>query len=442
MQPKPLSSLPFKKVDKKILGHPLERRGFVQAPLDYARPLGPTIPIFYRLIPAYDCRHDDPSRPIIVVINGGPGIPSSVYRPLDFDYADPFSPKNGALDRFKYLLRSYRILLVDQRGTDGGSAPLDMDSPAIDADAIARGFSSDSHARDTLAVIEAVIAKDEPFFIIAQSYGGLVGMQYLGLTREGARKPKGIVFSASALPYDDVISASLARREEQRRLNLELLAAVPDIESRLARVRAHYQRLGLDGDQVNGLFSFLGKGVKGAWEKAFVSQLETLQGKTRSEIEAFDRDNFGTVILLNYILSSSNVTPGQTDRTIAALTTARIPYEPWMIDENWVAMRAGGGEAWREDFVTAMDRRPPPPTPFPSAADLRAAIAINEVLFTPADNDAFIPAHSYLRSLAQFEVKGRTQTVRLPGGHNAIFLEEGHRAFQRWAASLGTHAVP
>lgn len=436
MTTKAPSALPFKKVDPKVAEHPVERRGFVDVPLDYAHPDGPKIPVFYRLIPAYGSRHDDPSHPVIVVINGGPGISCSAYRPLGFDYANPASPKNGSLDRFKYLLNSYRVLLVDQRGTDGQSAPIDMTDPAIDADAIALGFSSDSQSRDYLAVIEAVIPKSEPFFMIAQSYGGMVGMQYLSLTRAGARKPKGLVFSASALPYEDVLAASLARRAEQLKLNKELRDAYPDIEARLGKVRAHLKSLGLDPDQVSGLFGMLGKGVKGVWEKAFVAHLDKMLGQTRAEIEKDAKDNFGEVNLLNYVLSSCNFTPGETDRTIAARTSAEIPYEPWMIDENWVTMQAGGGVAWREAFVTAMDRRPPPRTPFESVEDLRAAIALNSVLFTPADNDAFVPAESYLRSLAKFEVEGHTRIKRLPGGHNAIFLEEGHRAFREWAASL------
>lgn len=427
---------PFKPVDPKVAQHPVERRGFVDVPFDYANPIGsPKIPIFYRLIPAYGSRHDDPSHPVIVVINGGPGIPSSAYRPLDFDYANPDSPKNGALDRFKYLRQSYRILLVDQRGTDGQSAPLDMENPALDADAIARGFSSDSQARDYLAVVEKVIPKDESFFLIAQSYGGMVGMQYLGLTLTGARKPKGIVFSCSALPYEDVLAASLARRSEQLKLNRELREAFPDIKERLATVRARLKSLELDPNQVNGLFGFLGKGVKGVWEKGFVAQLEKMLTQTREELVKNNKADFGEVNLLNYILSSANFSPGETDRTIAARTSELVKYEPWMIDENWVAMQAGGGIAWREAFVTGMDRKPPPPTPFPSVADLRAAIALNEVLFTPADNDAFVPADIYLESLAKFEVAGHTSIRRLPGGHNAIFLEKGLPAFREWAAA-------
>ena len=430
-------NFPFKPVDRGVLSHSVERRGFVEAPFDHARPDGPKIPVFYRLIPAHGAAVDDPSRPIIVVINGGPGYPSSAYRPLDYDYADLDSPKNGPLDRLKYLLRSYRVLLIDQRGTNGGSVPLDMENPAIDAHGIARWFSSDSQARDHLAVIESVIPPGEPFFMIAQSYGGMVGMQYLSLTAAGARKPKGIVFSCSALPYEDVLASSLARRAEQRKLNLELRETVPDIEARLAKVRAHLKSLELDPGLTGGLYGFLGKGVKGAWEKTIVDHLAKMLAQSREEIVKQNKENSGEVNLLNYVLSSCNFTPGETDRTIAARTSELIPYEPWMIDENWVIMQAGGGVAWREAFVSAMDRNPPPATPFASAEELRAAIAGNSVLFTPADNDAYVPAENYVREIAKFQVPGRTSIRRLPGGHSAIFLEEGHRAFREWAASLG-----
>jgi pimeloyl-ACP methyl ester carboxylesterase len=436
MKPKAVPAFPYKKIDRAAAEHAVERRGFVDAPFDHAEPAGASIAIFFRLIPAYGLTHDDPSRPIIVVVNGGPGIASSAYRPLAFDYQAPGGPGNGSLDRFKHLLHSYRVLLVDQRGTDGLSAPLDMTDPSIDADGIARWFSSDSQARDYLAVIEKVIPKGEAFYMIAQSYGGMVGMQYLSLTLEGARRPRGVVFSCSALPYEDVLASSLARRSEQLKLNRELREAIPDVEARLADVRAHLERVALDPNLVNGLFGFLGKGVKGVWEKGFTAQLDKMLRQTREELEKAAKENHGEVNLLNYVLSSSNFTPGETDRTIAARTSALVPYEPWMIDENWVTMQAGGGIAWREAFVAAMDRKPPPGTPFPTVERLREAIALNRVLFTPADNDAFVPAESYVQSIAKFEVSGRTSIRRLPGGHNAIFLEKGHTAFNEWAASL------
>lgn len=69
--------IPYKKVDPAVLAHAVERRGFVDAPFDHARPDGPKIRVFYRLIPAHGSTTGDSTYPVIVVINGGPGYPSS-----------------------------------------------------------------------------------------------------------------------------------------------------------------------------------------------------------------------------------------------------------------------------------------------------------------------------------------------------------------------------
>jgi hypothetical protein len=59
---------------------------------------------------------------------------------------------------------------------------------------------------------------------------------------------------------------------------------------------------------------------------------------------------------------------------------------------------------------------------------LKASIGKNRVLFAAADNDAYVPADSYLRAVEKFLVPGHTEVRRLPGGHHAIFLKSGHEA--------------
>ncbi len=429
-----LEKFPFKKVDPKVTEHPIEKRGFVQVPFDYENPNSEKVDIFYRFIPAYDSTPSDRTKPIIVIFNGGPGIPSSSYRPLNYNYENLDAPENGPVDRGRYLRKSFHLILADQRGTDGQSIPLDMDNPTINANAIAKYFSSDYQARDYAAIIKEVIPETVPFFIIAQSYGGMVGMQYLGL--KDARKPKGIIFSCSALPHETTEDAMLARRQEQLDLNLQLKAAFPDIEARLFKVRNHFKSQQIDPDQINGLFAFLGKGDKGAWEKKLIAHLDLLLTQNTEEIKKSMKDNHGDISLLNYILSSSNFTPGETDRTQAMITSQKIPYEPWMLDENWIAMLAGNNGTWRDGFVQAIDKAPPPPTPVPSVDDLRKAIAQNQLLFTPAENDAFVPADQYERSFRKYLVDGHTQVKLLPGGHSAIFLEKGHDAILEWGKSI------
>ena len=424
-----MSSMRFKSVDSKVLEHQIERRGFVSVPLDWQVPAGERIALFYRMIPALGPEPWDPKLPVVVVINGGPGVPSHFYRPLDYDYTTHTNP-GGGLDRFRHLLRTHRVLIVDQRGTDGCSAPIDMDDPELDPALVARYFSSDSHARDYLAVIDALIPAGEPFFVIAQSYGGMPGMQLIAL---GGRMPAGIVFSSSALPHEDPLAEALSRRREQLSLNRHLREVVPDIEERLANTRAHYTEVGLDPTLIHGLYALLGKDVVGVWEPALVKRLDKILSQTREQILADVEAGLEGPSLLNYILSSVNFSPGDTDRTLAARCAREIPFEPWMIDETVMIMQTGQDGTWRQHLIERFDAAPPPGTPFPSMDELRAALGRTRALFTAADNDAFVPAASYLGNAARFHVPGHTEVRTLPGGHHAIFLEAGYEAFLDWS---------
>ncbi len=431
-----LNTFKFKPVDPSIVNHTVERRGFVKAPFDYKNSTPDQIDVFYRLIPALGSTVDDHSKPMVVVMNGGPGFPSSVYRPLDFDYADAASPKNGILNRFHYLSTAYRILLVDQRGTDGQTAPLDMDDPNLNPDQIAKYFSSDSQARDYLAVIEQLIPKGEEFFVIAQSYGGMVGMQYLSLSH--LRKPQGMVFSSAALPYANTREGMLNRREEQFNLNLQLLNAVPDIAEKLHEVRSHFEKVGIQADRINALFSWLGRGETGVWENALVDYLKSLLALGKEEIELELKKNAAEFHSLNYILSSANFTPGQTDRTIAFQTSKMIVYEPWMLDEDWIMIHGMNDGSSKGKWVKKMDESPPPPTSFMKLDKLKSVIGQNQLLFTAASNDAFVPLEGYVKVVSKFQVEGHTELATIPGGHNAIFLEKGFEVFSAWANGLKT----
>lgn len=414
----------FKPIDPTLLSHPIEKRGFVR---------NEGTDIFYRLIPAYDSTSpEDSSKPIIVVINGGPGIASSFYRPLDYDYLNLDSPKNGSPDRFRHLRQHFRIMICDQRGTDGQSAPIDLTDPELDYHGVSRDYSSDIQARDYLAVINELIPPHEPFYIIAQSYGGIVGMQYLALAQH--RSPRGIVFSAAAVPHEDVLEQQTRRRAEQLRLNYQLRSAYRDIEARLSRVRAHLTSSGLDSSLIHSLYGILGKGVAGAWERAFVERLDQMLTQGRDPLKKELHDT-GGVNLLNYILSSSNFTPGYTDRTMARRVSAAIPFEPWMIDENLTFLNPMD-EEWKERLVQRIDADPPAPTPMPTIERLREAISKERVLFTAADNDAFVPADVFKKSIEKYQIPGQTEIRTLPGGHNAIFLEEGTRTFVEWTKTI------
>ncbi|MDE2509987.1 MAG: alpha/beta fold hydrolase, partial [Elusimicrobia bacterium] len=219
-----LRAVPFKPVDRSVVRHSVERRGFVPVPFDYTRPEGPRLEIFYRLIPAAGTSASDSSHPLLVVVNGGPGMASSGYRPYDFDYAASRSAKPDYLGE---LSKHFRVLILDQRGTDGYSAPLNLDDPRSRPEIIARYFDSSHIARDHQEVLQAVLPGEE-FFMIAQSYGGMVGMHYMGLPGI-VRRPKGICFSSAAMPHGDFLEQFTARRAKQKELNLQLKKSRPDL---------------------------------------------------------------------------------------------------------------------------------------------------------------------------------------------------------------------
>ncbi len=423
-------SFPYKPIKSKLVEHPIEKRGWVTVPLAYSKPESEKIQIFYRLIPAYGSSTSDTSKPVAVVFNGGPGIPSHVYRPLQFNYENPESEENGSSDRFKFILKTHHVLIADQRGTDGQSAPLDLSAQGLHAHDVAQYFSSDSQARDYAAVIKSLIPTHQPFFIIAQSYGGMVGMQYLCL--DAAPKPSAIFFTCSALPYEDVIEAMLGRRQEQFNLNQSLKKAYPQIEEILDILRHRLKQFGIHPNNINALYSWLGKSEAGKWEAAFVEHAQKLIQSNQETLEKEFQSEIGVGNVLNYILSSPNFTPGYTDRTLAQLTSERIPFEPWMLDENWILLQIGQGNVNTEQLISEMDQLPPPPTPFLSEQALRERITQHKVIFVSADNDAYVPAETYKKAYKKFLVEGHTFTEHLPGGHHAIFLEAGHRAILEW----------
>lgn len=424
-----LAAIPFKPIDRRILEHRHEKRGLVTVPLDYDDPEGLQIEIFYRLMPAADSPAGAPAKPVLVVMNGGPGVPASIYRALDHDYGG-----DNPGDAFGELSKHFRILAIDQRGT-GHSAPLDLDDPRLSPAVIARYFDSDEHARDHARVIDAVIPAGEPFFVLARSYGGHIGFQYL-LLKDRERAPAGLVFSSPLLPDSQALPTFLARRQKQKELNLALRRSHPEVVTGLQRLRRHLRELGADPGAVNFLWDFLGRGT--GWEEALGRQIEWFLGRRdRAGIEEeLGREARETVNLLNYVLSSAALTPGFTDRSITAETGRRIPLEDWMIDENWALAQIGNDGTWRQQFICSIDRNPPPPSRFPPLREIRRALGQTRTLFTLGRTDALLPLEMQLQSLERYSVTGRTSIRVFEGGHGAAFSPEGAEMVWRWASGI------
>ncbi len=428
VSPAMLAGMPFRDAAAFDLSHYNEQRGLLDVPLDYAQSGGPRLGIFYRLLPSSAEGSVIRDKPILVIMNGGPGVPSSAYRSLDFDYAA------GQSDTLSGLAQHFRLLLVDQRGT-GKSSPLDLDDPKLSAPVMARFFDSDEHALDHARVIEHAVPTGQPFFILARSYGGEIGFQYL-LAGESVRQPVGMIFSSAILPHSEAMESFVSRREKQRQLNLQLKKRAPASIEKLEHLRRKAAALGLDPGSVNFLWADLGGST--GWELDLELKIDGLLAlETREALaSAMGGAIVQSVNLLNYVLSSAALTPGYTDRTITVETGRRVLFEPWMLDENWTLNQLGADGSWRECFIEAVDRNPPPPTAFPEVADIRQALSSTPVLFTFGTEDAFVPGELQMdraRALADAESAG---FVLLEGGHGAAFSEEGAQVVADWARKV------
>lgn len=418
-----LDVTPFIQVDKIIQEHSVEKRGFVTVPLDYYDPQGAKIDIFFRLMPSKGASLANDKKPILVVMNGGPGMPSSGYRSIDFDYVT-----GKGRNRYDELDKYFRILAVDQRGT-GFSAPLDLDNPSLSPQIIATYFDSNEHARDHVAVIAEVVSENEPFFMLARSYGGHIGFQYIALGNH-VPQPAGIILSSAIQPDMDGRTIFSKRRQKQRDLQETLLIERPGIDKKLNRLRAHLQQLQIDPNLINTLWFSLGAGDN--WEQHFEEKIDSLLAQTDKHV-LLDSFEAGTVNLLNYVLSSAALIPGYTDKSLTKVTSKDVPFADWMLDENWVLNQIGNDDDWRQYFIAAVDANPPPATAFPNVAMFKDLMASQQVLFTFGEHDAFLEPTHQLEAAKRFFVPGHVSFQMFNGGHGAAFSKEGAKFVDEWA---------
>ncbi|KRC63036.1 proline iminopeptidase [Agromyces sp. Root81] len=267
------------------------RELWLDVPLDWADPDGPTIRLFAREL--VDAARRDEDLPVLVYLQGGPGGKSP--RPLGRD---------GFLDE---ALARFRVVLPDQRGT-GRSTPIEgRQLEGLTADASARILAlhrADSIVRDLEALRHAHY-DGRPWWTLGQSYGGFLTLHYLSVA------PEAITASAIAggLPSldpsaDDVYARTFPRVRAKNRRFAERL---PHLTERIARVAdvldagdvrlpdgdrltvQRLQTLGFDFGMAPGFDR-----VHWVFDEAFADAGETLISETfRSNVgalTAFDRN--------------------------------------------------------------------------------------------------------------------------------------------------------
>lgn len=190
-------------------------------PLDHSDPGGAKIDVFAREVTRTGKSRGD--EPWLVYLQGGPGFESP--RPIS----------NGGW--IGAAVDSYRVLLLDQRGT-GRSTPVNaasLEGMASDEDKanFLAHFRADSIVRDCEA-IRRELAGGERWSILGQSFGGFCAMHYLSTAPEGLAK----AMITGGLPgidthADDVYRATYAIVEKKNR---RFFRQFPGTEERLVRI--------------------------------------------------------------------------------------------------------------------------------------------------------------------------------------------------------------
>lgn len=166
----------------------------VPVPLDWNAPDGEQIELFVRELVDPERRDDD--LPLLVYLQGGPGGESP--RPVD---------RSGWVDE---ALRTYRVVLADQRGT-GRSTPLEAaDLEGLDAAAGAdhlSHFRADSIVRD-LEHVRAQVYGGRRWATFGQSYGGFITLAYLSHAPEALAA----CYVAGGIPGTPASAAEVYRR--------------------------------------------------------------------------------------------------------------------------------------------------------------------------------------------------------------------------------------
>lgn len=175
------------------------REHLVDVPLDWTDPARGTIQLFARDLTSPARKDED--LPCLVHLQGGPG--GKGPRPLD---------RSGWLGQ---ALGTYRVILVDQRGTGRSTR---IDGRRMSAFATAREgadflacFRADSIVADHEHLRKTVFGGNR-WSVLGQSYGGFLTLTYLSRAPEGLRA----CYVAGGLPGIEPSAAEVYRRTYPR----------------------------------------------------------------------------------------------------------------------------------------------------------------------------------------------------------------------------------
>src|SRR3954451_1203527 len=164
-------------------------------PLDHGAPDGDKITVFTREV----ADPDGLDKPYLLFLEGGPGM-------------EPRRPSSPPTGWHKRVLKDFRLLMMDQRGT-GRSTPVDTNLPQATAEEQAdylANFRADSIVRDAELIRQELGV--ERWSVLGQSFGGFTSMTYLSIAPGGLG---GAVITGGlspiGRPVDEIYAATYAR---------------------------------------------------------------------------------------------------------------------------------------------------------------------------------------------------------------------------------------
>jgi pimeloyl-ACP methyl ester carboxylesterase len=198
-----------------------------QLPLDYSDSNSEMLEVFAREV-VDSSRCNDDSLPWVVFFQGGPGFPAN--RPAD---------NAGWIGE---VLKSHRLLLLDQRGTGLSSRVLPQSlarlGSAEDQAEYLTHFRADNIVRDAEAIRKLLLGADRKWKGMGQSYGGFCLLTYLSFAPEGL---DGVMITGG-------VAGIKRRAEENYRLTYQKTRE---------KNEAYYHHYPEDEDRVKAIVSYL-----------------------------------------------------------------------------------------------------------------------------------------------------------------------------------------
>jgi len=198
-----------------------------QLPLDYSSPGSEMLEVFAREV-VDSSRCDDESLPWVVFFQGGPGFPAN--RPVE---------NAGWIGE---VLKSHRLLLLDQRGTGLSSRVLPQSlarfETAEDQAGYLTHFRADNIVRDAEVIRKTLLGTERKWKGMGQSYGGFCLLTYLSFAPEGL---EGVMITGG-------VAGVKRRAEENYRLTYQKTRE---------KNEAYYRHYPEDEDRVKAIVSYL-----------------------------------------------------------------------------------------------------------------------------------------------------------------------------------------